>query len=192
MNENSSGQNLPYRRGREPQPSPAVRPWSVLLAMALLGASFVAAREAWLLFGDGNAQSWLRWFFAIMETDALQDWMVWAGAGAVALGLVFLFVALKPRKSTHIDYSTEFTSMWTRPVDVARRVAAAARTVPGVAAARSNTSAKKVSVIINGDAEDPTLAKRTTAALEHTIEGLRPRPELTVHYEQTQEVDNNV
>lgn len=185
-------QSLPVRKGQEPQPSPAVRIWSVLLGLALISVAVVAGREAWIIGRDTGSQSWLQWFFNIMATPGLEDWMIWAGIGAIAVGLIFVVVALKPRKSTHIDYSTDTTSMWVRPVDVARRVSAAARAVPGVAAARTHTTAKQVNVIINGDAEDPTLADRTTEALQHTLEGMRPAPKLTVRYEEAQEVDNNV
>lgn len=83
-----------------------------------------------------------------------------------------------------------------RPVDIARAASAAARRVPGVAAARSRAVVSKkkitVDVTVNGDTEDEGLISRVEDAVAQTLQQLHRQPQLTVAAEKLPEVDDHV
>ena len=118
--------------------------------------------------------------------------MIWAGVAAIVVGFIFLIVAFKPRRKTHMRLESERSSVWLRAVDVARRSSAVARQVPGVAAARTQATNKNVKITVNGDTEDPALAPRVEEAVSQALQELSSTPRVSVTVEPVQEVETNV
>ncbi|WP_293772902.1 DUF6286 domain-containing protein [uncultured Corynebacterium sp.] len=179
--------------GQEPKASPAVRTAAVVLGVALIAAAVVCGREVWRISVNPQATSWVQPLVDIMATPTLQPWMVGAGAAAVVAGIVCLVLALRPRRRTHVELqAAEGPSGWVRQVDIARRCSAIARSIPGVTAARTQATRKRVLVTVNADAQDTGVVDRVREAIAPELEQLATYPELTVVSEHIEEVDNNV
>lgn len=185
---------FPHGFGQKPAASPAARTWTVILGLACLGGSAFLGRETWAV--STGTRSWLQPFIDVMSQDKIETWMLVSGGAAILVGLLLLVVAVKPRKSTHTQVESEVASMWLRPVDIARAASAAARRVPGVAAARSRAviSKKKITVdvTVNGDTEDEGLISRVEDAVAQTLQQLDRQPQLAVAAEKLPEVDDHV
>lgn len=178
--------------GQQPTASPAARGWAIFLGLLLLALAVVAGRETWLVATDANASSWVTPVTDLVARENLETWMIWAGVAAVVVGLIFLIVAFKPRRKTHMRLESERSSVWLRAVDVARRSSAVARQVPGVAAARTQATDKNVKITVNGDTEDPALALRVEEAVSQALQTLDSTPRVSATVEPVQEVETHV
>ena len=183
-----------YGSGQEPKASPAVRPWAILLSLALLALAGVAIREAWVVGSATNQSSWIQPILDYASNaPGYETWMLWAGIGSVVVGLIFLLIAVKARRKTHVQVtpvnSELATSMWLRPVDIARRSSATARQVPGVADARTAASRKRVDVTVNGDVNDDALPQRVSEAVAGVFDGLDKQPKVAVKVKPIPEVE---
>lgn len=123
-------QHMPEHFGQQPKASPAARTWAVILGLLLLAAGVVGVRETWLVGSGSDAQSWVQPVLNLIATKELQTWMIWAGIASIVVGLIFLFAAVKTRRTTHMQLASDTASMWMRPVDIARLSSATARRVP--------------------------------------------------------------
>ncbi|MDD7582591.1 MULTISPECIES: DUF6286 domain-containing protein [unclassified Corynebacterium] len=191
MSANSDNQEI-VGQGQQPKASPAARGWAIFLGLLLLALAVMAGRETWLVATDANASSWVTPVTDLVARENLETWMIWAGVAAVVVGLIFLIVAFKPRRKTHMRLESERSSVWLRAVDVARRSSAVARQVPGVAAARTQATDKNVKITVNGDTEDPALAPRVEEAVSQALQTLESTPRVSVTVEPVQEVETNV
>ncbi|MEX3507775.1 MULTISPECIES: DUF6286 domain-containing protein [unclassified Corynebacterium] len=191
MSANSDNQEI-VGLGQQPKASPAARGWAIFLGLLLLALAVMAGRETWLVATDANASSWVTPVTDLVARENLETWMIWAGVAAVVVGLIFLIVAFKPRRKTHMRLESERSSVWLRAVDVARRSSAVARQVPGVAAARTQATDKNVKITVNGDTEDPALAPRVEEAVSQALQTLESTPRVSVTVEPVQEVETNV
>lgn len=180
--------------GQEPKGSPAARGWSILLGLLLLGLAVVTGREAWLLSSGADQPSWVQPVLDIFATPQLEEWMVWAGLAAAILGLILLFVSLKPRPSTHRQVASDHASIWMRPVDIARVASAAARHVPGVDSAQTKASGSQVRVDVTADGDGTELQQRVSQAVERALVVLREKPSVSVNVQPipSAEVGTNV
>lgn len=187
---------LPVTLGQRPKASPPARTWTVILGIVLLAGAVVAGREAWVVGADEGGQSWLQPFIDVMSKPDVETWMLIGGGIGIVVGLILLWAACAPRKTTHVRIASEDASMWLRAVDIARIASAAARRVPGVSAARSRAkiSANRASLTVTatGDLEDAQLKERITDAVEAALAAVSPSPELTVVIENDQEEFANV
>jgi len=181
-------QHMPEHFGQQPKASPAARTWAVILGLLLLAAGVVGVRETWLVGSGSDAQSWVQPVLNLIATEELQTWMIWAGVASIVVGLIFLFAAVKTRRTTHM----QLASMWMRPVDIARLSSATARRVPGVASAQTSADSKKAKVTVNGDTDDAELQGRVETAVTRCLAHLKNPPQVTVAVEKIPELDNNV
>lgn len=192
MPANSTGTHKIVGLGQQPKASPAARGWAIFLGLLLLGLAVVAGRETWLVASDANASSWVTPVTDLVARETLETWIIWAGVAAVMVGVIFLIIAFKPRRKTHLRLGSERSSAWLRAVDVARRSSAVARQIPGVAAARSQATDKSIKIIVNGDTQDPKLAPRVEEAVSQALHSLASTPQVSVSIEPVQEVETNV
>ena len=104
------------------------------------------------------------------------------------IALVLLAVTFWPRKSTYRQIEST-TSLWMRPIDIARLCTAQAERVPGVLRAHSTVTPKHITVSVNGDtstAED--LTNRVTQQLTPHLANVAGAPTLTVHVKEPEGV----
>lgn len=192
MSENS----LPAGFGQRPKASPPARGWTIIVGILLLAAAVVVGREAWVAGANEGATSWLQPFIDVMSSPEIHTWMLVAGGVAIFVGLILLWAACAPRKTTHVRIGSEDASMWLRAVDIARVASATARRVPGTTAARSRAKITKersrITVTATGDADDAQLKERVTEAVTAALAAITPAPEVTVVIEDEQEDIANV
>lgn len=74
-------------------------------------------------------------------------WSVTAAVGAILLGLFLVWIAIKPRRRTHLELAGG-DGMWTRPGDVARRCSAAVSDLPGVLDADTVVTRRKMTCTV--------------------------------------------
>ncbi|AFR49740.1 DUF6286 domain-containing protein [Gordonia sp. KTR9] len=143
------------------------------IALGAVAVRDIAVRANWL---DGRewsvtAAEWisdLQW----------QNWMWPAAVGAIVLGLILLWVAVKPRRRTHLALAGG-DGMWTRPGDVARRCSAAVSDLPGVLDADTVVTRRKIrcTVSVRPQGVDRQLIEDTVA---HTAAEVRSSPKVVV------------
>lgn len=145
-------------------PGAAIAGAALGLAFIALGAVAVrdiAVRANWL---DGQA-----WSVTAAQWIADLQWQNWmwpAAVGAIVVGLVLLWIAVKPRRRTHLALAGG-DGMWTRPGDVARRCSAAVSDLPGVLDADTVVTRRKLTctVGVRSQVADRALIDSTVAAV---------------------------
>ncbi|WP_304324404.1 DUF6286 domain-containing protein [Corynebacterium frankenforstense] len=155
--------------GQEPRATPAARWLAVLLGLALVALGVVAGRELWLRLSDGV--SWRSWLDPVLEMVAenrFQPWMTWASIIAVVVGLILIVVAFKPRARTHRRLAST-TSLWARPVDIARLTTATAKRTPGVGSASTRVSGKTVTAEVQANSTADGVAESIRSSIESTV-----------------------
>ncbi|ANY24086.1 DUF6286 domain-containing protein [Gordonia terrae] len=126
-------------------PGAAIAGAALGLAFIALGAVAVrdiAVNANWL---DGRA-----WSVTAAEWIADLQWQNWmwpAAVGAILLGLILVWIAIKPRRRTHLELAGG-DGMWTRPGDVARRCSAAVSDLPGVLDADTVVTRRKMTCTV--------------------------------------------
>lgn len=145
-----------------PSRSPAAVVTGTLIGVGLLALTAVAIREIVVRAGWVDGGQWsvsaARWIGEIRW----QDWMWGAAFACLALGLLLLWTALRPRRRTHVAIAGH-GSIWTRRVDVARRCSAAASSIPGVAHASTTIGRRKAGCTVQTtrDPADRDLIQKT-------------------------------
>ena len=155
-------------------------------------AGGAGGRATWMLGSGSEAPSWVQPVLNLIATEELQTWMIWAGVASIVVGLIFLFAAVKTRRTTHVQLASDTASMWMRPVDIARLSSATARRVPGVASAQTSADSKTAKVTVNGDTKDAELQGRVETAVTRCLAHLKNPPQVIVTVEKVPELDNNV
>lgn len=138
---------------RRPLAAPAARPLAYLLALALLVFTGIAVHDA-LARTDVIARDEL--LSGAADSFSGRDWSAYllpASIAAVVVGLVLLFIAVKPRRSTHVRANST-AQIWLRPLDVGRVAALAARRCPGILRASATTTPKQLQITADGGGPD--------------------------------------
>ncbi|MCR5977156.1 hypothetical protein GDN83_05260 [Gordonia jinghuaiqii] len=114
-----------------------------MIALGVTAIRDIAVRAEWL---DGR-----EWSVTVAEWIRDLQWQGWmwpAAIGLVLVGLILLWVAVKPRQPTHLRMTQP--EMWTRPGDVARRCSAAVSDLPGVYEVDTIVTRRKVKSTVLG------------------------------------------
>ncbi|SIS22439.1 DUF6286 domain-containing protein [Williamsia sterculiae] len=158
---------------------PSANPGSVYLGLlsgvALLALAAIALRDLIVKAGWVDGSGWLANAFGWFSRLTWQSWMWVPAVALVIVGLGVLWVAVKPRRTTHVQVYAN--TIWTRRVDLARRASAAARGVDGVETASTLVKRNKAKVSVGATDDDPGLPARVRDAVDdalaHTGRSLR-------------------
>lgn len=148
-----------------PRADPWARHAAVIIGLLLLAVAVICVREVWLR--NSSSIHWQSWVGPLIETvgnTTYQLWMLPTGVGAALLGMLLVWVALRPRTRTHLSVRHR-TAVWMRRVDIARMLSATARTVPGVATAASHVNGRTATVSVTGRVPDANLTPAVAAVL---------------------------
>lgn len=154
--------------GQRPAANPQVRLWAIVTGLAMLAVTFVAVRELIIVWNLGSL-SWSPWISQLPEylTSRSPEWIGIAGVIAVFVGVIFVVSVVLPRKKRYLRMSASESSVWARPVDLARFSTAAAKRIPGVLAASSLGRKGRVTVTAAVNTPD------NTAERDRILEALR-------------------
>ena len=135
---------------RPPTAGPAAMPLALLFGFALLGLAFVAGREFLIAHGHLGGSPWIADAVSWVARLHWQSWMVAAAIGAAVVGLLLVFIGVKPRTKTHSHLGA--STVWATATDIARLCSAAAQSTRGVVDAHTVVTRKKIEVRIERDA----------------------------------------
>ena len=159
------------KASKKPVANPTAAVPAILFALVLIGAGVVLGREALLNLGAIDGPEWVAPAAANLDGLTAQPWMLPGGIAAVVVGLIFVFVAIRPRRRTHRALSEQ--DVWLRKGDVAAVARAAALDSVGVDSATAKAGNKKVTVAVS------TVSGTDTSELKSSVvtsvdDALRP------------------
>lgn len=130
-----------------PADSPRARWLACLVGVALVALAGVAVREFVVWYWKPSG--WRSWLSQLPDSlsDATPQVTAIGGLAAVAVGLMLVVSALRPRKRRYLRIDGPAADIWLRPVDLARFSTAQAKALPGVVSA--STLARKDRVIVD-------------------------------------------
>ncbi len=174
-----SDTDIPAGYGQEPRSNPAAQPVMIIVGLLLIAGAVVTGRELWAYNSNSQPQQWLAPLFTSAPSSQLELWHVIVGVLVALLGLVLLWLSLKPRARRHCQLAST-ASFWARPIDIARMATATARSIPGVEAALSNYNGSSVTIEVTASTEDGTLATRVVEAVSKTMSIVAAKPDVHV------------
>ena len=104
---------------------------------------------------------------------------VTVGIVVAIVGLWLVIAAFKPRPRRYVRVDSA-SSIWMRPVDVARKSTHVARQQAPGSAISSRSTRKKLTVSVEDDGSAQALQQRVTTALENEFAPLHVRPRIAV------------
>ena len=165
--------------GPRPRATPLARWLTVALGLVMITLAGLIGHDLWYHFEvDQPERAWLPPVFSWLGGAAVTTAAVAVGAVISLIGLWLIVSAVKPRRKTHIQVESP-TSMWVRPVDIARKATATARTELGKVPVSSKATKKKIAVRVT-DSRGPASQERLTRNLSTQFARLRPQPTVSV------------
>ncbi|MCZ9309436.1 DUF6286 domain-containing protein [Corynebacterium uberis] len=187
--------DITFHPGQEPKGSPIARGTAILLGLVLIGIAAVAGRELWIHYSDSTTwTSWLNPLADNLAQNRFQDWMIPAAILSLLVGIVLFVIALRPRRRTHRQLTSE-VSLWARPVDIARYSTASAKRVPGVSSASTTVKRNGITLAADCSSADPALEERVRSSVQARLAPIVGDTPLSVrltrpdYTQQTQEVN---
>ena len=166
--------------GDEPRANPAVRWLTLLIGLILLALAAVVGRDLWYFFQNSNSDdSWLRPVFEFVGRATMDVTAVTVGIIIAMIGLVLIVYAFVPRGRTHVRVDSP-ASIWTRPVDIARKATHTTRAEVGNARIQSRADRKKLRVQVEDDGSGAALQERLTSVLSGEFQRLTTPPAISV------------
>lgn len=146
---------------KPPLAAPAATGVAVVLALALIALGIVAARDALIAIGAISGSAWIAAALNFLDGLTAQTWMLPAGLATAVLGISVVFVAVKPRRRTHLALRVPDT--WIRRRDIVQLARSAARAITGVSTVTAAGSARTITLAVT------PLAGYDTTALKDTV-----------------------
>ncbi|WKK60842.1 hypothetical protein QYQ98_07320 [Corynebacterium sp. P3-F1] len=168
------------RAGAEPKGNPAVRWLTILLGLVFLALSGVIGRDLWYRYQDNDPQnSWVRPVLDWLGTATVNPVGVTVGVIVALIGLWLIITAFKPRPRRYVRIESA-SSIWTRPVDIARKATASARSELGRSNIASRATRKKLTIDVEDDGSQG-LDQRLTEVLSGEMQRLAQAPKVRVN-----------
>lgn len=150
--------------------APAAYPGAAILGsiigLLLLGVAAIGIRDHIVRFGWIEGSPWTENAARWIAQSTWQAWMWPVAIGFIVVGLWMLWLAVKPRRTTHVPVGA-YGVMWTRRGDVARRCSSAVSVIAGVEHATTVVGRRRarVTVTVSGDVDAAELHARATDAV---------------------------
>lgn len=180
-NPQEQGQAVGPHPGDEPRGNPAARWLAVLISLLLLGLAGVAGRDLWFnrYRDEAPEDSWLGRTWDFLGSFTVDAAAVAAGIALIILGLILVFLTFKPRPHGYVRVNSP-ASIWTRPVDVARKATYTTRGDLGGEQVRTKANRKSVKVQVVDDGSGPAMQERVTRSLNNEFKALNLPPAVSV------------
>lgn len=171
------------RSGAEPKGNPAARWLTILFGLALLALSGVIGRDLWYRYQENDPQnSWVRPTLDWLGSATVNPVGVTVGILVSLIGLWLIITAFKPRPRRYVRVDS-VSSIWTRPVDIARKATASARNELGRANIASRATRKKLTLNVEDDGS-AGLDQRLNDVLAGEMQRLEHAPKIRVNIHQ--------
>lgn len=167
---------------------PAARGATMFIGLLLLAIGGVAAREQWYVNREDNdAQAWVAPALEFIGDATYQDWLMPVGFAVAFVGLIYLIIAVRNRRVTHLALENKVDDelIWfARPLDIARLCTSAVQDVPGVDKAQTNVNKKanKIAVHVTPtvDGQLSTVEDDVRRALDPIAQRLPQEPKIKI------------
>ena len=181
MTEPTSARPVGPHPGDEPLGTPASRWIAVLISLLLIALAGVGARDLWYYTYESESpeQSWFGRAFEFLGSFTTEIPAVIIACLLALVGLVLIVVALKPRPHRFVRVNSP-VSIWTRPVDVARKSTNTVHSDLGGEQIRSKATRKSVKVQVVDDGSGPAMQERITRSLNSELKSLAAPPAVSV------------
>lgn len=181
MTEPTSARPVGPHPGDEPLGNPASRWLAVLASLLLIAIAGVGTRDLWYrTYEDEPIEaSWTGRAFDFLGTFTSEVPAVVIACILALLGLVLVVLAFKPRPRRFVRVNSP-VSIWTRPVDVARKSTNTVHSDLGGEHVRSKATRKAVKVQVVDDGSGPAMQERITRSLNNELKGLAAPPAVSV------------
>lgn len=146
------GGGLPQVPTKAPVGAPPSAVPGFLCALIVTGVGVCGIRDALVALGAIHGRAWSRQSVGYLHGLTPNGWMIPIGVVAALVGLWFLLLGLRPRRSSATPASSS-NAVWIAPGDLARIGASAARQQPGVIRASASAKRSKLTVNVVGTAE---------------------------------------
>lgn len=155
-----------------PKARPAAAPTAAVVALVLVALAVVTVRDLAVSQGWATGTPWS--VSLVRSLDGLTASVGLAVGGAVLalVGLVLVWLALKPAPRTHLPAHAD-SDLWLSPAAVAALARGVADRAPGVISADSTRAGRRrihVDVVTSSDPQAVT--ERVEAALQSHVQGL--------------------
>ncbi len=181
MTEPTNARPVGPHPGDEPLGNPISRWLAVLTSLLLIALAGIGARDLWYNYYENEtpSDSWLGRTFEFLGTFTSEIAAVVIACLLILLGLWLIVVSFlrRPRRFVRVNSPV---SIWTRPVDVARK---STRTVHGDLGGehvRSKATRKVVKVEVVDDGSGPALQERIIRSLNNELKSLANPPAVSV------------
>ncbi|TCC32155.1 DUF6286 domain-containing Asp23/Gls24 family envelope stress response protein [Kribbella sindirgiensis] len=172
--------DTPPSAAKAPAAAPAVAYVGVVVALALIGLGAVGTaemlRSVGLLDGEVIPGSW----FGRSVVLRPESWMRPVGIATVAIGLMLLALAVKPRRRTHLAVQGPDTIVWLRTADTARLAADGAGRVDSVTATSVVAKRKRLRARVTTFGDPDRVTDDVSAAIDGRLAGIDPRPRVRI------------
>lgn len=152
----------------QPRRAPVVVPTAIVLALVLIAVAVVAVRELLVSQGWAAGSRIVPDLVAGLDGLGPSVGLAAAGAGVTLVGLVFLWLALRPGRRTHLRVTGD-ADLWLAPGAVAAVAQETADRLPGVVSADSSRSTRRrvlVDVVVTSR-NTPDGTQEAAAVTEH-------------------------
>lgn len=151
--------------GRPPRAYPGAGRVAPLIGVLLIVAAILAGREFAVAQGYYDADAWIAEATQTIASTAWQTWMVAVAIAAVVVGSWLLYLAIRPRKRTHRALAVP--GLWTRDVDIARRISAIALDDDNTVSATTTVARGRAKIAVHGreGSDSAPLRERLDVAL---------------------------
>lgn len=168
-----------------PKASPAARWLSVLAGLIFLGAAVTTGHDAWVRLQEPSDQSeWLPELYEQLTLHLIGITWVGVAVGIVVMlvGIALIVASFKPRQKTHLRVQSP-VSIWTRPVDIARKSTFLATSQLGANHARTKADRKKLTLTMQTDRQRPEVEQQANDSLAIEFQRLEQLPAITIKTE---------
>ncbi|WP_328529799.1 DUF6286 domain-containing protein [Nocardioides sp. NBC_00368] len=139
----------------QPRRAPVVVPTAIVLALVLIGVAVLAVRELLVSQGWAAGSPVVPDLVAGLDGIGPSVGLAAAGGGIALVGLLMLWLALRPGRRTHLRVAGD-ADLWLEPGAVAAVAQETADRLPGVMSADSSRSSRRRVVV------DVVVAARNT------------------------------
>lgn len=166
-----------------PAASPRARWWTILIGVVFVAISGVALHDLLVLREIIEGRPWLDPVFEGLRDIAYGPWVLPSALGCGLFALILLIAAFLPRAHTHLSFAGD-SSLYARPVDIARICTATAQRVGGVFRASTVVTRKKITITVNTaigeNSATDTVADEVKEHVLHVAHMLAPPPTVIV------------
>lgn len=152
----------------QPRRAPVVVPTAIVLALVLIGIAVVAVRELLVSQGWATGSPVVPDLVAGLDGIGPSVGLAAAGGGIALVGLVVLWLAIRPGRRTHLRVAGD-ADLWLAPGAVAAVAQETADRLPGVMSADSSRSTRRRVVvdIVVAARNTPDGTQEAAAVTEH-------------------------